>query len=37
MHDVVAHTLSVVSVQSGLARRLVPTRPDDAVEAMQRV
>jgi len=37
MHDVVAHTLSIVSVQAGLARRLVPTRPDDAVEAIERV
>lgn len=37
LHDVLAHTLSVVSVQAGLARRLVPSRPDEATAAIERV
>ena len=34
MHDVVAHTLSVMLVQAGLARVLLPDRPVEAAEAI---
>ncbi|WP_089907783.1 sensor histidine kinase [Leifsonia sp. 21MFCrub1.1] len=32
MHDVLGHSLTVVTVKSELARRLIPTDPDRAVE-----
>ena len=36
MHDVVAHALSVMTVQAGLARMLLPAHPDAASEAIER-
>jgi signal transduction histidine kinase len=37
LHDVVAHTLSVVSIQAGAARHLMREHPDDAVGAITAV
>jgi signal transduction histidine kinase len=34
LHDVVTHTLSVITVQSSVARHLVGTRPQDAAPAL---
>jgi signal transduction histidine kinase len=37
LHDIVAHSVSVIAVQAGGARRLVHTRPDTAVEALATI
>jgi signal transduction histidine kinase len=37
LHDIVAHSVSVIAVQAGGARRLVHTRPDTAVEALSTI
>jgi signal transduction histidine kinase len=37
LHDVVAHHVSVMGVQAGVARRLFHRRPEDAVEAIAAV
>jgi signal transduction histidine kinase len=37
LHDVVAHTLSVVTFQAGVGRKVGATRPDQALTALQAV
>lgn len=37
LHDVVAHHISVVNVQAGVARHLLRSRPDQAAEALTAV
>lgn len=37
LHDIVAHSMSVMVVQAGAAERLVTTRPDDATEALGQI
>jgi signal transduction histidine kinase len=37
LHDIVAHSVSVIAVQAGGARRLVHTKPDTAVEALTTI
>lgn len=37
LHDVVAHTLTVITVQAGVGRRLMSQRPDEAAQALQSI
>ena len=37
LHDVVAHSMSVMVVQAGAARRVVDTDPAQAAEALQAI
>jgi signal transduction histidine kinase len=37
LHDVVAHTLAVITVQAGVGRRLMARRPEEAGTALQSI
>jgi signal transduction histidine kinase len=37
LHDVVAHTLSVIAVQAGVAGYVIETRPDEAARALSSI
>ena len=37
MHDVVAHTLAVITVQAGVGRRLMARRPEEASTALESI
>ena len=37
LHDVVAHTLSVITVQAGVASYVIGTRPDEAARALTSI
>jgi signal transduction histidine kinase len=37
MHDVVAHTLAVITVQAGVGRRLAARRPEEASAALESI
>ena len=37
LHDVVAHTLSVIAVQAGVASYVIGTRPDEAARALTSI
>ena len=37
LHDVVAHTLTVITVQAGVGRRLMATRPEEAGTALESI
>ena len=37
LHDVVAHTLSVIAVQAGVASYVIDTRPDEAARALSSI
>jgi len=37
LHDVVAHSMSVIVVQAGAARRMLDTKPEQAVEAIAAI
>jgi signal transduction histidine kinase len=37
LHDVVAHTLAVITVQAGVGRRLMSKRPDEAAAALKSI
>jgi signal transduction histidine kinase len=37
LHDVIAHTLSVVAVQSGVGRHVIDTQPEDAKHALEAI
>ncbi|HEY2306149.1 MAG TPA: histidine kinase [Streptosporangiaceae bacterium] len=37
LHDVVAHTLTVITVQAGVGRRLMAKRPEEAATALESI
>jgi len=37
LHDVVAHTLAVITVQAGVGRRLMAKRPEEAGSALESI
>ena len=37
LHDVVAHSLSVIAIQSGVGRHVIDTQPDEARAALEAV
>src|SRR6202034_3278607 len=37
LHDVVAHTLAVITVQAGVGRRLMARRPEEASTALESI
>jgi glucose-6-phosphate-specific signal transduction histidine kinase len=37
LHDVVAHTLTVITVQAGVGRRLMAKRPEEAGTALESI
>jgi signal transduction histidine kinase len=37
MHDIVAHTLAVMTVQAGVGRRLAGKRPEEAISALESI
>jgi signal transduction histidine kinase len=37
LHDVVAHTLAVITVQAGVGRRLMARRPEEAATALESI
>ena len=37
LHDVVAHTLAVITVQAGVGRRLMSRRPEEASDALKSI
>jgi signal transduction histidine kinase len=37
LHDVVAHTLAVITVQAGVGRRLMAKRPEEAASALESI
>jgi signal transduction histidine kinase len=37
LHDVVAHTLAVITVQAGVGRRLMAKRPEEAGTALESI
>jgi signal transduction histidine kinase len=37
LHDVVAHTLAVITVQAGVGRRLMAKRPEEAATALESI
>ncbi len=37
LHDVVAHTLAVITVQAGVGRRLMARRPEEAASALESI
>jgi signal transduction histidine kinase len=37
LHDVVAHTLAVITVQAGVGRRLMDKRPEEAAKALESI
>jgi signal transduction histidine kinase len=37
LHDIVAHTLSVITVQAGVGRRLMAKRPEEASKALESI
>ena len=37
LHDVVAHAMSVIAVQSGMGAHVIDTQPDEAKKALQAI
>lgn len=37
LHDVVAHSMSMINIQAGVASHVLPTQPDQAVEALTAI
>jgi signal transduction histidine kinase len=37
LHDVVAHSMSMINVQAGVAAHVLPTHPDEAIEALTAI